>query len=474
MNKFIPNIVKLDYLTAINKLTDNNRKQAEVELRAGYAKALSCKTAKSGFSIWTSYKNMDSIWLTAYFVKCLIKAKKYIAVDEKTIKSSLSYLKNKQATNGSFSDFRAAVITYQSLQAQDPLNIPLTAFTAITFMEDPEYKKDCKVHIDRALNYIDSNIADISNNYGMAIAAYALQLGKHDSARDVLDTLKDNAIIENDRMHWDVEFNVRRSAKDKFSPRGAQIELAAYALMAFVEAGEPDVAVKVMNWLITKRNSNGGFESTHDTVLAMEAIGKIAQVFYTPNNNLEVSLQSKGKNLAKIHIKKENSLTEQDFQLPNTARSFSISATGSGLALLQIAHKYNNINNEFVKSFNLEVTKADLSSNGNVLDMKICVNYIASGYDDESRMTIMEISLPSGFVYDSYSNKQLEAIDVRRIETKDRQTHVVLYFDKITSVNTCASLRANRESEVDQLKQSPVKVYDYYQKGKLKQVISKL
>lgn len=44
----------------------------------------------------------------------------------------------------------------------------------------------------------------------------------------------------------------------------------------------------------------------------------------------------------------------------------------------------------------------------------------------------MEVSLPSGYVVDQDSLPSLEiSQDVKRVETKDRDTVVVLYFDKV-------------------------------------------
>lgn len=51
---------------------------------------------------------------------------------------------------------------------------------------------------------------------------------------------------------------------------------------------------------------------------------------------------------------------------------------------------------------------------------------------NESNMAVMEVSLPSGFTVDRDSLPSLEVSShVKRVETKNGDTMVVLYFDKV-------------------------------------------
>lgn len=54
----------------------------------------------------------------------------------------------------------------------------------------------------------------------------------------------------------------------------------------------------------------------------------------------------------------------------------------------------------------------------------------------------------------------------QKVETRDRKTIVILYFDQITRDGVCPEIKAIREQKVEQLKTSPIKVYDYYNPGK--------
>ena len=53
------------------------------------------------------------------------------------------------------------------------------------------------------------------------------------------------------------------------------IEATAYMLMTYVLRGQVTQALPIMRWLIRQRNSNGGFSSTQDTVIGLEALAMI-------------------------------------------------------------------------------------------------------------------------------------------------------------------------------------------------------
>jgi hypothetical protein len=53
----------------------------------------------------------------------------------------------------------------------------------------------------------------------------------------------------------------------------------------------------------------------------------------------------------------------------------------------------------------------------------------------------------------------------QKYELKDDGTLIVLYFDSIDKVGVCPEVQAVRQKFVDDLKQSPIKVWDYYDIG---------
>jgi CD109 antigen len=58
--------------------------------------------------------------------------------------------------------------------------------------------------------------------------------------------------------------------------------------------------------------------------------------------------------------------------------------------------------------------------------------FVPSKEANESNMAVMEVSLPSGFTVDRDSLPSLEiSSHVKRVETRNGDTMVILYFDKV-------------------------------------------
>lgn len=59
-------------------------------------------------------------------------------------------------------------------------------------------------------------------------------------------------------------------------------------------------------------------------------------------------------------------------------------------------------------------------------------SFVPTPAANESNMAVMEVTLPSGFTVDRDALPSLEQSQhVRRVETKEQDTVVVLYFDKV-------------------------------------------
>uniref|UniRef100_A0A6P4EP21 TEP1-F n=1 Tax=Drosophila rhopaloa TaxID=1041015 RepID=A0A6P4EP21_DRORH len=84
--------------------------------------------------------------------------------------------------------------------------------------------------------------------------------------------------------------------------------------------------------------------------------------------------------------------------------------------------------------------------------------------DKDSNMAVMEIALPSGFVGDTESLAKIEAVDrVKRVETKNSDSTVIVYFDSLTPGDVrCLPVEASKAHAVAKQKPASVSLYDYY------------
>lgn len=80
----------------------------------------------------------------------------------------------------------------------------------------------------------------------------------------------------------------------------------------------------------------------------------------------------------------------------------------------------------------------------------------------------MEAEFPSGFTADLDTLDSIRASEnVKRVETKNGDTTVVIYFDNVGGKELCPTMDAYRTHKVANQKPAPVVIYDYYDTSKL-------
>lgn len=80
--KFVPNIVTLDCLTSIDKLTSEIKSKAISHIDTGYQKGLTYKRKDGSYSAFGERDRSGSTWLTAFVAKSFNQASKYIKIDK--------------------------------------------------------------------------------------------------------------------------------------------------------------------------------------------------------------------------------------------------------------------------------------------------------------------------------------------------------------------------------------------------------
>jgi CD109 antigen len=377
-------------------------------LSTGYQQLLGRRKTDGSYSLWGETGDA-SIWLTAYVAKLLGHVKELVQINDKNIVEALNYVSARQKPDGNFPEQAHG---YYYMKTKTQAGVPLTAFCAIAFLENVDYREKYKTTIDKAMSYINSRAAQMTDNFAIAIGAYALALNNDPGANEFLEELKTNAISSDDKMFWNREV---KSFNNGESP-SVNVEISAYALMAFVKTKRASEALPIMNWLMTQRSSAGGFYSTTDTVVGLQALAMIAAVFHTPNVNMEIKLSYEKDRKLNFNINPQNAMQLQYKELAKDARIIRANAKGSGFAFLQIAYRYNTILDDPARRFELTATSV-ATGNPNILSLKICTNFIPEGEINQSQMTLIEIYLPSGYVYDPSTADLVKSVGVRvRIE----------------------------------------------------------
>lgn len=397
MLNFVPNIVVLDYLTSVSKLTSEIEEKAKGYLESGYQRELGYKHSDGSYSAFGKSDGKGSTWLTAFVAKSFNQASKYIHIDQDIINQALSFLSKVQERDGSFPE--VGRMLSNAMQGGASKGIALTAYTLITFLENEKHSRRYSGTIEKAIEFILANIGNINDNYSLAIASYALQLAQNQEKSSFLSKL-DGKAATSENENAGMKFWRREDDTKTNKPNSINIEMTAYALQAFIEADRDVDALAIGKWLITQRNENGGFQSTQDTVVGLQALAKLATKIYTAQSNVAITLNSDASTTTTMNVNNDNALVLQKYELPSNARFFDVSATGSGLSLLQISYRYNVDDSLKLPRFTLE-PHIENSSNQEFLHMSICTKFLADELTDRSNMAVMEVILPSGFTFDT-------------------------------------------------------------------------
>lgn len=384
----VSNIAAMRYLKAMGKLTADYLQASDRFLSTGYQQLLSRRRPDGSYSQWGDVGEA-SVYMRVLVAKILGHVKEVIKIDDNYIVEALGYISARQKDDGSFVDDDQ---TYH-VKTKTQQDVPFTAFCAIAFLENVDYNMKYKTTIEKALTNIKSLSAQPPDNFALAIGAYALALNSDPAAEQFLDELMKNAIVRVDKMFWNRE---GKSFSNKKSS-SVNVEIAAYALMTLVKLNRSAEALPILNWLMTQRTSTGGFHSS--TAVGLQALEMIATVLHTPNVNMEVKLSSEKEGQAIFNINSNNAIVLQSKELEKDTRFIRVSAKGSGFAFLQVSYKYNTILNDPAKHLKLTATPV-APENPNLLSLKICTHFIPDGEIVQSQMTLIEVFLPSGYVYD--------------------------------------------------------------------------
>ncbi|ERE66194.1 murinoglobulin-1-like protein, partial [Cricetulus griseus] len=131
--------------------------------------------------------------------------------------------------------------------------------------------------VSKALTCLESSWKTIQQEgngnfvYTKALLAYAFALaGNQDKRNEILKSLDNEAIKEENSIHWERPQKPMQSERSlyKLQAPSAEVEMNAYVLLTLLTAQpaptpeDLDVALRIVKWLTKQQNSLGGFSST--------------------------------------------------------------------------------------------------------------------------------------------------------------------------------------------------------------------
>jgi CD109 antigen len=378
MLNFVPDIVVLNYLTTLNKLTPDTKTKLTSYLEVGYQRELTYKHADGSYSAFGAQDESGSTWLTAFVIRSFAQASKHITIDSSVIAAGLKFLAGVQKDDGSFEE--RGVVFHKSMQGGASSGITLTAYTLITMLEN---KKD-DAAVVKATAYLVKEVGGLTGDYPLAIAAYALALaGRRDLSVGLLG---------------------------KFSGRFENVEAAGYVLLTYDLLDRTNDALIATKWLVRQRNQFGGFESTQETVVGLTALAQVATKISTasPSFRIELRFDGGGAGSRSLDVTAGNALVLQTVEIAPSVRKVDVRATGSGFCVLQVSYRYNHVLVGRKTAIDLSVSVGAVTGGG--YGVKVCAGVVG---DEQSNMAVVEVSAVSGFTF-----------DVERVKEKNAETKV--------------------------------------------------
>ncbi|XP_039360069.1 alpha-2-macroglobulin-like protein 1 isoform X14 [Mauremys reevesii] len=464
MVRFAPNIYIQQYLEKSGQLSPEIRDKAKGFLQSGYQRELLYKHNDGSYSAFGESDARGNTWLTAFVLKSFGQARPYISIDEKHLEDALRWLQRRQRKTGCFRS--VGKLLNNALQGGVVDKLSLSAYITAALLELGQPLTDPTV--TRALQCLrESSTSDL---YTQALLAYAFGLAGSTELRDaLLQRLAQHSVSAGGQLHW------QRKVKALPSPYGnqapsAEVEMTAYVLLAYlslpnVSAADMATAVQIVRWLSKQQNPYGGFSSTQDTVVALQALAKYAALTYSASGAVSVTVSSQAGARQQFHVDNANRLVLQQAALQEIPGQYTVQASGEGCVFVQLTLRYNVPPPKSAATFDLRVETEPKECTENATSrFSLVLHARYSGERPATNMAIIEAKLPSGYIPVQSSLRQLEKqLLVKRLEVQNDQ--VTLYLDQLTKEAASFTFSLEQDFPVKNLRAAPVRLYDYYETG---------
>lgn len=472
MVNFAPNIYVLKYLQTVNQLTKQLENKAKQYMVSGYQREQTYRHKDGSYSAFGERDSSGSLWLTAFVIKSFAQARAFIPeyIDSKMLDDSLVWMSWQTNFDGSFK--KVGAVHSSALKGGQTGIVSLTAYVVIALAEANSNIPAVIRAKNNAVSFLEGKVdtlsSDIKDPYTLAITSYALSLVGSTKKIKALRELRKMAIEKDGLMYWREKQESHKPndnpwLRPYYRPRSADIEITAYALLAYSLERDLPVALAVSRWLSQQRNSLGGYSSTQDTVIGLQALAEFAEMIYTPDVafTLQLTASADPTFSRTITVNKQNSMVLQLIELPSVSGTLTVTGKGHGIGMLQVGVTYNVDKAPPDSSFDF-VLKVLRESN-NEIELEACSKWTEK--DQESGMAVMDVEIPSGFELDWDKVQKIlseKSLKLKRVESPDRK--VLFYFDEIPSFRrVCVKVTFYRAYEVGKPQPSTASVYSYYE-----------
>uniref|UniRef100_A0A3P9KCH7 Alpha-2-macroglobulin-like protein 1 n=1 Tax=Oryzias latipes TaxID=8090 RepID=A0A3P9KCH7_ORYLA len=415
---FAPNIFILDYLKSTGQLKESTWKMAVGYLESGYQRELSYKRYDGSYSPFGMSDRSGNTWLTTFVMKSFNAAKQYIFVDQTYIQDARTWLSGLQKLDGCIQS--VGRLFQNGMKGGVSNDVSLTAYVAAAMLELD--RNATNPVVQNCLKCLRTAVSGkITNLYTVALLSYTFTLAGDQDMRSKLVTLLDQ----------------KDGAPEKRLD-SVEVEMTSYVLLALLSGPSLpgfglDYAAGIVYWLAQQQNPFGGFSSTQDTVVALQALAKYATATFSLEGSTTVTVTSVGGLNKYFTVNKDNRLLYQEEKLTEIPGEYTIKAEGQSCVLPQISLFYNIPPPSDFSAFQISTNTSGRCD----IPRPEFMLFVFQGRREETNMVVINIKLLSGYILQDNS-----------LTMGQKETFNVILEEY---------------QQVGNLKPAVVKVYDYYQ-----------
>ena len=446
---FAPNVFVARYLKQTGQLKPELMAKAEHLMITGYQREMTYRRTDGSFSAFGQQDKEGSLWLTAFVLKTFAQARDLIFIDDGVLQAAKAWIVKHQKADGSFEP--VGFLHHKELLGGLSGNTALTAYVAVALKEAGDEAATAK-----AVRYLEGKVDSIEDPYTMAIVTYALEMSKSPRAAVAYNRLMGMAQETENGLHWGggpvipepLPGPPRPLPQPPVPPadepgpvmppqrnRSAAIETTGYATLALIEHGDKLNASRAARWLVSQRNAYGGFGSTQDTVVGLQALTRYA-ADARADVDATVTIRS-GNWRQEVRVTPDNADVLQVVQVP-LGDDVTIEAKGRGQVVGQAVRRFNVLEaqRKETSAFQIEVDYgADKVEVNDTIDISATVTFTPP-MPIEAGMVVLDIAVPTGFapVQESLAAIKNKQPKVKRHDVAGRK--VILYIEDMSPNET--------------------------------------
>ena len=419
---FAPDVFIARYLKESGQNKPEIMAKAELLMITGYQRELTYRRTDGSFSAFGQSDKVGSLWLTAFVLKTFAQADGLIFIDEQVQAASRAWIGQQQKPDGSFD--QVGFVHHQEMMGGVSGKAALTAYIAVALLDAGD-----TAAANKALGWLEGQLAATTDPYALALTAYALDLAKSARAAAARARLLAIATESDEGLSWGDSPQpipaatptpvpgqpIRPGTVPPHRGRSAATETTAYAALALLAGGDSLNAGRALRWISSRRGSQGGFGSTQDTVVALQALTASAA---TSRNDIDATvILSAGSWRKELALQPANADVMQIVELPEGTASATLEARGKGQPVVQAVSRYNLPAAEVAarSAFQLDVQySTDQVATNDLITVTAGVRFtpptpVLAG------MVVVDIAVPTGFAPETSS---IEALAKRTAKLK--------------------------------------------------------